>query len=62
MRRGTRVEDCRRGRKFHRVNAVAGQTQDAADARRLAPLCCQGTMNGERFEAWFENKPVKNTG
>jgi putative transposase len=58
-RRGTRAEDCRRGRKFHRVNAAAGQTHDAAGAGRLAPLCCQGTVNGERFEERFEKSLLK---
>jgi transposase len=53
------VEDCRRGRKFHRVNVVAGQTHGAAGVRRLAPLCYHGTMNGERFEERFENSLLK---
>ncbi|MDR1231894.1 MAG: transposase [Spirochaetaceae bacterium] len=58
-RHGARVEDCRRGRKFHRVNVVAGQIHDAAGARHLAPLCYPGTMNGERFEEWFEESLLK---
>jgi hypothetical protein len=57
--RGARVEDCRRGRKFHRVNVVAGQTHGAAGVRHLAPLCYRGTMNGERFEERFEKSLLK---
>jgi transposase len=48
--RGVMSGDGKRGRKFHRVNAVAGQTRGADDVRRPPPLCCQGTMNGVRFE------------
>jgi hypothetical protein len=58
-RRGVKAGDSKRGRKFHRVNVVAGQIYDAAGVRQLAPLCYQGTMNGERFEDWFENKLLK---
>ncbi|MDR0558008.1 MAG: transposase [Treponema sp.] len=53
--RGVMVEDSKRGRKFHRVNVVAGQTHGADGIQHLSPLCYQGTMNGVRFEEWFEN-------
>jgi transposase len=52
--RGVKVEDCKRGRKFHRVNVVAGQIHDEEGVRQVAALCYQGTMNGEKFEGWFE--------
>ena len=57
--RGVMVEDSKRGRKFHRVNVVAGQTYDTDGIRHLSPLCYQGTMNGAWFEEWFENGLLK---
>jgi hypothetical protein len=44
-----KVEDSKRGRKFYRVNVVAGQIHDEGGVRRLAPMCYQGTMKGYRF-------------
>jgi hypothetical protein len=61
-RRGAKAEDCRRGRKFHRVNVVAGQIHNGSGARRLAAMCCQGTMKGTRFEEWFEKSLLKTVG
>jgi hypothetical protein len=49
-----KVEDCKRGRKFHRVSVVAGQIHDKEGVRQVAALCYQGTMNGDKFEDWFE--------
>ena len=60
--RGVMVGDSKRGRKFHRVNVVAGETHGADGVRHLSPLCYQGTMNGVRFEEWFENGLLKTTG
>jgi transposase len=57
--RGVKVEDRKRGRTFHRVTVIAGQIYDAGGVRHLAPQCYQGTMNGERFEEWFENSLLK---
>ena len=54
------MEDCKRGKKFHRVNVVAGQIHDESGVRQLAPLCYQGTMKGVRFEDRLENKPLKS--
>jgi hypothetical protein len=48
--RGVMAGDGKRGRKFHRVNGVAGQTRGADGIKHLPPLCCQGAMNGVRFE------------
>jgi hypothetical protein len=58
-RRGAKAEDSKRGKKFHRVNVVAGQIRDGSGERRLAPLRCQGTMKGSRFEEWFEKSLLK---
>jgi hypothetical protein len=57
--RGVKIGDRKRGRKFYRVNVVAGQIHDEGGVRRLAPLCCQGTMNAVRFEERFENGLLK---
>jgi transposase len=52
--RGARVEDAKRGRKFHRVNVVAAVTHDKKGRKKIAPECYTGSMTGERFEKWFE--------
>jgi transposase len=33
---------------------VAAQIHDKEGVRQIAALCYQGTMNGEKFEDWFE--------
>ena len=53
--RGKKVEDTKRGRKFHRVNIVAAQVHGAGGVKKIAPLCYQGSMTGEKFEAWVES-------
>jgi transposase len=58
--RGLKVEDVKRGRKFHRVNVVAAQSRDADGVKRFAAECYQGPMNGERFEKWFKNCLLKD--
>jgi putative transposase len=58
--RGVKVEDCKRGRKFHRVNVVAAQIHDKNGVRQTAALCYHGTMNGIKFEYWFENILLKS--
>jgi transposase len=57
--RGKKVEDTKRGRAFHRVNVVAAEKHGKNGVRRIAPLCYQGTMTGERFEAWFKHHLLK---
>jgi transposase len=58
--RGVKVEDGKRGKKFHRVNVVAGQIHDEGGVRQLAPPCYQGAMNGIEFEERFENGLLKS--
>jgi transposase len=47
-----------RGRKFHRVNIVAAVTHGKEGTKKFAPECYSGSMNGERFEKWFEYKLI----
>ena len=56
--RGRNVEDTKRGRSFHRVNVVAAQVHDGKGVKKIAPLCYQGSMTGERFEAWFKDSLI----
>jgi transposase-like protein/transposase len=58
--RSVKVKDSKRGKKYHRVNVVAGQIHDEGGVRQLAPLCYQGAMNGTGFEEWFENSLLKS--
>jgi transposase len=53
--RGTKVEDTKRGRKFHRVNLVAAEIHMKNEIKKIAPLCYTGSMNGEYFEMWVED-------
>jgi transposase len=55
-RRGTRVENAKRGRKFHRVNIAAAAAHGKEGTKKLAPECYSGSMNGARFEKWFEDR------
>jgi curved DNA-binding protein CbpA len=55
-RSGIRIEDARRGRKFHRVNAAAAVTYGNEGTKKIASECFNGSMNGARFEKWFEYK------
>jgi transposase len=54
--RGVKVEDTKRGRKFHRVNVVAAVIHGEKESRKIAAECYSGSMTGERFERWFEFK------
>jgi transposase len=54
--RGVKVEDSKRGRKFHRVNVVAGQTKDKNGICKIAPMCYQKAMNAVRFEEWVKER------
>jgi hypothetical protein len=59
--RGVKVEDARRGRKFHRTNAVAAQLKDSSGKTAVvAPPCYTGTMTGVRFEQRFKTRLVKS--
>lgn len=57
--RGKKVEDTKRGRKFHRVNVVAAVIHSKDGAKKTAPECYNGSMTGERFERWFETNLLK---
>ena len=56
---GTKVEDCKRGQTFHRVNVVAAAIHDGNGVKRFAPECYQHTMTGEKFENWVRNTLFK---
>ena len=47
--RGVKIQDTKRGRKFQRINVVAGVNVQ----RRLAPLCYTGSTTSAVFENWF---------
>jgi transposase len=51
-KRGVRVEDSKRGRKFQRLNVVAAVCGDVV----LSPKCYTHPTTGEFFEDWFENE------
>jgi hypothetical protein len=51
-RRGERVEDSKRGRKFQRLNVVAAVCGEAT----LSPKCYARSTTGKFFEDWFENE------
>jgi transposase len=51
-KRGVRVEDSKRGRKFQRLNVVAAVCGDAV----LAPKCYSHSTTAEFFESWFEKE------
>jgi transposase len=53
--RGTKVEDTKHGRKFHRVNLVAAQIHGKKEVKKIAPLCYTRSMNGEYFEMWVKD-------
>jgi transposase len=53
--RGTKVEDTKRGRKFHRVNLAAAEIHVKDEVKIIAPLCYTGSMNGGYFEMWVED-------
>jgi ribosomal protein S27AE len=53
--RGVKVEDTKRGHKFHRVNVVAAVIHNGRRTKKLAPECYHGSMTGEHFERWFES-------
>ena len=54
--RGKRVEDTKRGRKFHRLNIVGGLFR----GRVVAPHCYEHSTNGVFFEWWFETQFLPN--
>lgn len=59
--RGIKIEDVKRGKKFQRMNVVAGQFKDVnGKTHRIAPLCYTENMNSELFEDWFKKKLVKS--
>jgi transposase len=54
--RGAKVEDSKRGHKFHRVNVVAAVIHGKKETKKIAPECYNGSMTGDRFERWFRIK------
>ena len=60
--RGVKVEDVKRGHDFHRVNTVAAVIHGKEGAKKLAPLCYQGSMKADRFERWIECDLLKTIG
>ena len=54
--RGKRVEDTKRGRKFHRLNVIGGLFNN----KMIAPLCYEHTTTGVFFEWWFETQFLPN--
>ena len=60
--RGVKVEDVKRGRKFHRVNVVAAVIHGNSGTERIAPMRCQKSMTAACFEHWFENNPLERIG
>jgi transposase len=62
--RGVKVEDTKRGRKYHRINVVAAVIHSERGTKKMAPLCYHGSMNAERFEQWmtFNLIPALETG
>jgi hypothetical protein len=57
--RGVKVEDTKRGHKFHRVNVAAAVIHGKKETRKTAPECYKGSVTGVRFERRFEFKPLK---
>jgi putative transposase len=57
--RGVKVEDTKRGHKFHRVNVVVAVIHHKKGTRKIVPECYKGSMTGVRFERWFEFKLLK---
>jgi hypothetical protein len=53
--RGVKVEDTKRGHKFHRVNVVAAVIHGKKETKKIAGECYNGSMTGEHFERWFES-------
>ena len=51
MPRCRRVEDVKRGRKFHRLNVIGGLLCGLV----VALFCYEHSTNGMFFEDWFEN-------
>jgi hypothetical protein len=50
--KGKRIEDTRRGRKFHRVNVVGGLIGGVV----VGALCYEHSTCGVFFEWWFETQ------
>lgn len=55
--RGKRVHGFVLGRRFARINVVAG----LRDGQILGEYCFTGTMNAVRFETWFCTHLLSNT-
>jgi hypothetical protein len=53
--RGVKIEDCKRGRKFQRMNVVAG----LRDGQTLGVFCYEGTTDSLLFEWWFKEILLK---
>jgi hypothetical protein len=44
--RGVKVEDSKRGHKFHRVNIVAAVIHGEKETKKIAPECYDGSDRG----------------
>ena len=59
--RGEKVEDVKRGRKYQRINVVAGQFEDeTGKIRRVAAYCYTQNTKSDLFETWFKTRLVKS--
>jgi transposase len=59
--RGVKIEDIKRGRKFHRTNVVAAQFKsEDGKIKVIEPFCYSQNMRGEFFEDWFKRRLVKS--
>ncbi|MDR2484933.1 MAG: transposase [Treponema sp.] len=59
---GLKAEDVKHGRTFHRVNIIAAVIYGNSCTEMIAPMRCQKSMTGERFENWMENNMMKCIG
>jgi hypothetical protein len=60
--RGVKAEDVKRGPAFYHVNIVAAVIYGNSCTERIAPMCYQKSMTGERFEHCMENNMLKCIG
>ncbi|MDR2740761.1 MAG: transposase [Treponema sp.] len=57
--RRVKVEDAKRGHKFHRINVVATVTQSKRETKKITRECYKGSRTGDRFERWYEYNLLK---
>jgi len=54
--KGVKIEDSKRGKKFHRTNVVAAKIGD----KIVAPYCYTQTMTSALFIEWFRKDFIKS--